>query len=220
MNSSTINTFSSCFFILSILCALLPFKCEFTNPHSITVRILNVRGFLGFFGVVNLVLMFATDLEFQDWLAGEKYSSPIPFLFFMAFLIIVLVAIWVAPKGLRIKSSDGFEWFSDGRTLSVHLDNDASYGVTKDSVKKCAAMLYDKMQASNMPLFIVTPLNIDGILREMRKEYGVNVRDKIRLPTCWLYLKSIAFKRSQKSNITKMQALKKSIMSRRVVISR
>lgn len=212
------------YFVVTMLflaaCLVFQFKRNFTNPHNPALRILSVRGFAGYFGLFNSVLVFATEPDIQDWFSGVESASPVPVLCAVAFIGIVSTAIWASPKGFRIESSDGLKWFSDGRRLSVHLDNDASYDVTKDSVKKCAAMLHDKMQVSNMPLFIATPLNIDGILREMRKEFGVNVRDKIRLPTCWVYLKSIAFKRSQKSNITKWQAFKKSIMSRRVVISR
>lgn len=212
---------NACFLIAILFLLLVLYasvSLEISNPRGMVPKLLNMHGILGFLWVINATLMAVVTPDFRAWVTGGEYESSVHAYFYIAIGALTLLLVWSAPRGVKLKLSKEFDWYSDGRYLSIHLNSDELYKVNKQSVKECAEHIYKTMREADMPLYISTPLNIEVVIRELENKHGVTVNRKVPLLLSFAYVPFVIYKKMKRSGLSFWHAFTQSWVNRRVIL--
>jgi hypothetical protein len=144
-------------------------KQPFGNSRSKLVSWSNLHGQLGWVLFVGMAAFIILQCKAQGWtLQGQAVLYSIA-------LSLVLCLIWASPDGMYLQTVDGLEWYSNGRQLTVHLDNKQTIIVNKAAVKSSAAKMIAVMQETRMPIYLSTPRNIKALIRTLGRNPDIQI---------------------------------------------
>jgi hypothetical protein len=173
-----------------------------------------------FHGRLGWILFFTLQMTFYASWMERGFVEPFQMQMLWGLVLPLLLAlIWAAPDGVYLQEEDGVQWFSNGRSLSVHLAKDKAWAVNREELKARAAQLLGTIQTTGLPLRISTPLNINPLIRILRRQPNILVTKGPRWPLAILWLPLVARRRRNRSGLSWWLAIKKSIISQTWIIT-
>ena len=176
-------------------------------PHNMArnwrTRIFNFKGLLAYL-VTGLLLCVMSE----QYLHHELNVVLLAIWFIIFFAAGIL--FWIAPDGQRLDGVMGMTVTSNGRQLTLHLDTDQEYDVSKSNIHALANEIADLVEKTGLPLLMTTPLSCSYLVGLLQKDPRIRFETGAETKVPWPLWPMVAYRRHKRSRLPWGKAFTKS----------